>query len=82
MKHGAYYLVRNKKWTRLGSDLHQALVEYARLVSQSGGTMPQLIRDMMPRVLRDKRTGKAKSAETQRQYKQIAALLSQMLAPL
>lgn len=32
-KHGAYYLVRNNKWTRLAVNLHDALVEYARLTT-------------------------------------------------
>ena len=32
-KHGAYYLVRNNKWTRLSGNLHDALVEYARLTA-------------------------------------------------
>lgn len=32
-KHGAYYLVRNNKWHRLASNLHDALVEYARLTA-------------------------------------------------
>ncbi len=32
-KHGAYYLVRNNKWTRLAGNLHDALVEYARLTA-------------------------------------------------
>lgn len=32
-KHGAYYLVRANKWHRLGKDLHDALVEYARLTA-------------------------------------------------
>ena len=32
-KHGAYYLVRNNKWHRLAGNLHDALVEYARLTA-------------------------------------------------
>lgn len=32
-KHGGYYLVRNNKWKFLGRDLHDALVEYARLTA-------------------------------------------------
>lgn len=32
-KHGAYYLVRANKWHRLASNLHDALVEYARLTA-------------------------------------------------
>ncbi|CAB1369328.1 tyrosine-type recombinase/integrase [Denitratisoma oestradiolicum] len=32
-KHGAYYLVRSNKWTFLSRNLHDALVEYARLTA-------------------------------------------------
>lgn len=32
-KHGAFYLVRNNKWHRLAGNLHDALVEYARLTA-------------------------------------------------
>lgn len=32
-KHGAFYLVRSNKWHRLSRNLHDALVEYARLTA-------------------------------------------------
>jgi integrase len=32
-KHGAYYLVRKNKWTRLAGNLHDSLIEYARLTA-------------------------------------------------
>lgn len=32
-KHGAYYIVREGKWHHIGRNLHDALVEYARLTS-------------------------------------------------
>jgi integrase len=32
-KHGAYYFVRDNKWMRLAGNLHDALVEYARLIA-------------------------------------------------
>ena len=32
-KHGAFYLVRQNKWHRLAGNLHDALVEYARLTA-------------------------------------------------
>ncbi len=35
-KHGAYYLVRKNKWHRLAGNLHDALVEYARLTAGEG----------------------------------------------
>lgn len=43
-KHGAYWLVKANKWTRLGSDLGLALAEYARMVgSKKLGGMSALI---------------------------------------
>jgi integrase len=79
-RHGAYYLVRRGKWTRLGADLPSALREYARRLGQAAGGMPALIDTMLPRILRDKRTGKPKAAETQRQYRICADMLRTMLA--
>ena len=55
-KHGAFYLVRSGKWTRLGADLRSALVAYARgpeaLDKEREGTMPALIREAMPSITR------------------------------
>jgi integrase len=81
-KHGAYYLVRRGKWRRLATKLPDALREYARLIDQpkSGGGMPALIDAMLPRILRNARTGKAHAAETQRQYRGCADMLKAMLA--
>ncbi len=43
-KHGAYYLVRRNKWHRLAGNLHDALVEYARLTSGSAqGALGELV---------------------------------------
>lgn len=43
-KHGAYYLVRNNKWHRLAGNLHDALVEYARLTAgPDKGALGELI---------------------------------------
>lgn len=45
LKHGRYYLVRGNKWTPLARDLHDALVEYARLVAgPNGGALADLVR--------------------------------------
>lgn len=45
-KHGAFYLVRNNKWTRLGADLSLALAEYGRLMEgEKLGGMPKAIED-------------------------------------
>lgn len=51
-KHGAYYLVRNNKWTRLSRNLHDALVEYARLTA---GPTDGALADLVSRVLADMR---------------------------
>lgn len=43
-KHGAYYLVRRNKWHRLAGNLHDALVEYARLTSGGAqGALGELV---------------------------------------
>ncbi len=43
-KHGAYYLVRNGKWERLGTDLQEVLLVYAkRIAAGKQGGMPGLI---------------------------------------
>lgn len=81
-KHSAYFLVRRGKWLRLGSDLPAALHEYARILGQTTGGMPDLIDTMLPRILRNKRTGKPHADETVRQYTASAALLRTMLATL
>ena len=81
-KHGAYYLVRLSKWRRLGTDLAASLHEYARLLGQADGTMPELIELMLPRILRNRKTGAMHAESTQRQYRQAASVLAQMLAPL
>ena len=81
-KHSAYYLVRSGRWLRLGSELSAALHEYARILGQTTGGMPDLIDTMLPRILRNKRTGKPHAGETVRQYTASAALLRTMLATL
>jgi len=35
LKHGRYYFVRENKWHPLSRDLHDALIEYARIISAS-----------------------------------------------
>jgi integrase len=43
-KHGAYYLVRDNKWTHLGRSLGDALTEYARLTTgPEKGAFPDLV---------------------------------------
>ncbi len=82
-KHGAFYLVRRGVWRRLGTELQPALREYARLIAAPAAAtargMPALIDTMLPRVLKDRQTGKPKAAETQRQYRACADILREML---
>jgi integrase len=73
-KHGAYYLVKNGKWQRLGNDLHAALTEYARLVAAPQDGMPALIDKAMPACLE----GRAES--TVKQYQHCAGLLKEAFA--
>jgi integrase len=49
-KHGAYYLVRGNKWHWLARNLHDALVEYARL---TGGPSDGAFGELVSRVLDD-----------------------------
>ena len=47
-KHGAYYLVRQNKWTRLAGNLHDALVEYARLTAgPDSAALGKLVTDVL-----------------------------------
>lgn len=45
LKHGAYYLVRDNKWTRLGKDKAAALRSYASLVAQRKGALAEMLID-------------------------------------
>ena len=69
-RHGAYYLVKRNKWTRLGADLHEALIAYAGTVTVAGsGGMVKLIDKVYtahsPKL----------SANTRKVYKQCAGRL-------
>lgn len=46
-KHGAFWYVKGGKWTRLGTDLTEALAEYARLVESPKGGMSALVRKVL-----------------------------------
>lgn len=65
-KHGAYWLVKKGKWTRLGEDLAHALGEYAKTVETPKGGMP----DLIEKVYRHHCANLAQS--TQAQYRQAA----------
>jgi integrase len=73
-RHGAYYLVKAGKWTRLAAELPAALTEYARLHQQPSGGMAQLIEEAMPHIL------KGKADNTIKQYKVAARRLQEILA--
>lgn len=72
-KHGAYWYVKRGKWTRLGTDLPEALEEYARLHKQARGGMAALIENAIPYITK----GKAES--TIKQYKRTAKYLQVLL---
>lgn len=73
-KHGAFYLVRANKWTRLGSDLSLALAEYGQLMQGAKlGGMPKAIEDFyaaLPARL---------SKSTKQQYRYAADVLKRKL---
>lgn len=49
-KHGAYYFVKAGKWYRLGSDLSDALAEYARRFENPKGGMADLVERVFTHV--------------------------------
>ncbi|MCP4285369.1 MAG: hypothetical protein GY792_13090 [Gammaproteobacteria bacterium] len=50
-QHGAYYLVKRNKWTRLGKEFHEALAAYGRIMtSGSGGGMTALLEETLRRA--------------------------------
>lgn len=73
-KHGAYYLVRENKWARLGSDLGVALGEYGRLMGTAGTRgMPRLIGEALKEI-------EPKLAESSRaQYRHAGEILKRKL---
>jgi integrase len=73
-KHGAFWLVKANKWTRLGGDLPTALAEYGRLMSvRASSGMPKVIEDYYSRLpeLAD---------STRDQYRYAADILKRKLA--
>lgn len=72
-RHGAYYYVKSGKWTPLGRDHDEAMLEYARRVAQAKGGMAELIEDALPGIL------KGKAASTQKQYREAARRLQRIL---
>lgn len=73
-KHGAFYLVKQGKWTRLGGDLHTALMEYARTVAKPADGVPDLIDKALPALVADV------APSTATQYAYSARLLKELFA--
>lgn len=73
-KHNAYYLVKKGKWQRLGTDLHNALLEYARIVALPEDGLAALIEKALPHI-----TAKV-SASTKKQYTDCARRLQDIFA--
>lgn len=70
-KHGAYWYVKGGKWRKIGSDLHGALTEYARIVTAPKDGMQALIDDALPNLTKNV------AASTRKQYEYCAAQLQE-----
>lgn len=68
-KHGAFWYVKGGKWRKIGSDLHSALTEYARIVSAPKEGMVALIDDALPILTKNV------ADSTRKQYEYCAAQL-------
>lgn len=74
LKHGAYYLVKEGKWQRLGSDLHSALIEYASIMALPEDGLSALIDKALPAIL------EGKSESTKKQYIYCSKLLKEVFS--
>lgn len=73
-RHGAFWLVKRGKWTRLGGDLPSALAEYARRVQpQTSGAMPALIAEAIAAIPHI-------ADSTRKQYETAGRLLAETFA--
>lgn len=72
-KNGAFHYVKRNKWTRLGSSLAEALVEYAKIVETAAapGKMPALIERVYEYHVRVRKL----SDNTREQYRYAADVL-------
>lgn len=73
-KHGAYWLVKNRRWRRLGTQYRGALIVYGRLTAPSSGAMAALVAEAMPTLTH------GKAATTVRQYEAAGAQVAHLLA--
>jgi integrase len=62
-RHNAYYYVKGGKWTRIGSNLKEALNRYAGLYEAKEGSMPALIVKALPSILANVKPNTAKQYE-------------------
>lgn len=77
LKHGAYWLVKRGKWTRIGATLDEALAEYARRVqAPKEGKLPLLIET----TLRHHLAVGGLADSTKAQYRTAADTLKRRLA--
>ena len=74
LKHGAYYLVKEGKWRKLGNDLHEALIAYASIMAMPKDGLPALIDKALPAIVNEKATS------TKSQYEAMALLLKEVFA--
>lgn len=49
-KHGAFYYVKKNKWTLIGKNLTDALIEYSRIVDTPKGGMDKLVDDVLNEI--------------------------------
>lgn len=73
-KHGAYWLVRKGKWTKLAADLRGALATYAAIFEAPKGGMAELIEEAFAEMRPNLKPA------TVKQYAQAATKLKKMLA--
>lgn len=73
-KHGAYYLVRRNKWTRLADSLPDALLKYSRAINPTAGAMPRLLDDFL---LDCRERAKPVALNTVKQYESAAKVLKE-----
>src|SRR5690554_3148915 len=73
-KHGSYWYVKKNKWTKLGSDLHTALIEYAQIVAVPSDGVPALIDKAFPHIT------KHVADSTKKQYEYCASVLKEAFA--
>ncbi|WP_313378105.1 tyrosine-type recombinase/integrase [Achromobacter insolitus] len=74
LKHGAYWYVKGGKWRKIGTDLHSALTEYARIVAAPTDGMPALIDAALPVLTKDV------AESTRKQYEYCAVQLKEAFA--